>query len=63
MLCSTAATDSGTGTLSLPAAETEPLTRIPAFQAGRQWPLMPVPDGILWFWIGSHADYDKLLNR
>jgi len=20
-----------------------------------------VPDGILWFWIGSHADYDRLV--
>jgi mRNA-degrading endonuclease RelE of RelBE toxin-antitoxin system len=20
------------------------------------------PDGILWFWIGSHADYDSLLH-
>ena len=20
------------------------------------------PDGILWFWIGSHADYDRMLN-
>ena len=19
------------------------------------------PEGVLWFWIGSHADYDKLL--
>ena len=19
------------------------------------------PEGIIWFWIGSHADYDKLL--
>ena len=19
------------------------------------------PEGIVWFWIGSHADYDKLL--
>ena len=19
------------------------------------------PDGVVWFWIGSHADYDKLL--
>jgi hypothetical protein len=19
-------------------------------------------DGLLWFWIGSHADYDKLLR-
>jgi hypothetical protein len=22
---------------------------------------IPVPTGIVWFWIGSHADYDKLL--
>lgn len=21
-----------------------------------------VPEGVLWFWIGSHADYDKLLG-
>jgi hypothetical protein len=21
-----------------------------------------VPDGALWFWIGSHADYDKLIG-
>lgn len=21
-----------------------------------------VPDGLLWFWIGSHSDYDKLLD-
>lgn len=21
------------------------------------------PDGILWFWIGSHADYDKILKQ
>ena len=20
-----------------------------------------VPDGILWFWIGNHADYDRLV--
>jgi hypothetical protein len=23
---------------------------------------LDVPDGILWFWIGSHADYDKLVG-
>lgn len=22
---------------------------------------IPVPDGVLWFWVGSHAEYDKLL--
>jgi len=21
-----------------------------------------VPDGVLWFWIGTHSDYDKLLG-
>ncbi len=21
-----------------------------------------VPDGLLWFWIGSHSEYDKILN-
>jgi hypothetical protein len=20
-----------------------------------------MPDGVVWFWIGSHADYDKLI--
>ncbi len=23
---------------------------------------VPVPDGVQWFWIGSHAEYDKLLG-
>lgn len=22
---------------------------------------MPVPDGVLWFWIGTHTEYDRLL--
>jgi hypothetical protein len=21
-----------------------------------------VPEGLLWFWIGSHADYDKIIE-
>jgi len=21
-----------------------------------------VPEGVLWFWIGTHSDYDKLLR-
>jgi hypothetical protein len=21
-----------------------------------------VPEGVLWFWVGSHADYDKLVG-
>lgn len=23
---------------------------------------VPVPDGVQWFWIGSHAEYDRLLS-
>lgn len=23
---------------------------------------IPVPDGVQWFWIGSHTEYDKLLG-
>jgi len=23
---------------------------------------IPVPEGVQWFWIGSHADYDSLLG-
>lgn len=23
---------------------------------------IPVPDGIQWFWIGTHAEYDRLLT-
>ena len=23
---------------------------------------IPIEVGVQWFWIGSHADYDKLLN-
>jgi len=21
-----------------------------------------IPEGLLWFWIGSHADYDKIIE-
>jgi hypothetical protein len=21
------------------------------------------PEGVVWFWIGAHAEYDKLLNK
>jgi len=21
-----------------------------------------IPEGLLWFWIGSHADYDKIID-
>jgi hypothetical protein len=24
---------------------------------------IPVPDGVQWFWIGSHAEYDQILSK
>ncbi len=31
----------------------------------REWRVLGVKDGdnIVWFWIGSHSEYDKLLKR
>jgi hypothetical protein len=23
---------------------------------------VPVPDGLVWFWIGTHAEYDRLIK-
>ncbi len=23
---------------------------------------IPIPEGVQWFWIGSHAEYDRLIN-
>ena len=44
--------------LSLGAARETDLTGIQGYRAlGRD-----VPEGILWGWIGSHAEYDKLLK-
>ncbi len=33
-------------------------------RVGLSWRALAVQDGesIIWFWIGSHADYDKLLH-
>jgi hypothetical protein len=41
-------------------------------KAGRYWSVrvgyhhravaVEVPDGLLWFWIGSHEDYSKLMG-
>jgi hypothetical protein len=32
-------------------------------RVGRQYRAlaMEAPDGLLWFWIGTHAEYDRLL--
>ncbi len=25
-------------------------------------PIQELADGVLWFWIGTHADYDRLIS-
>ena len=34
-------------------------------RVGKGWRALGLKenDGIFWFWIGSHADYDKLVNQ
>ena len=34
-----------------------------AVRVGRQWRALGVdtPDGILWFWIGRHDEYDRII--
>jgi putative hemolysin len=38
---------------------------IVAVRIGLHWRALGVREGgtVIWFWIGSHADYDKLLTR
>lgn len=42
---------------------TEPIYSV---RIGRSWRALGLqrnPDHMLWFWIGSHAEYDSLLRR
>jgi hypothetical protein len=36
-----------------------------SIRVGIGWRAMGVidNDGIIWFWIGSHTDYEKLINK
>lgn len=41
--------------------QTEPIYSV---RVGRGWRALGLrdDDGMLWFWIGSHADYDRILK-
>lgn len=45
-----------------PVHPVEPLYSV---RVGRSWRALGLleGDGIYWFWIGSHSDYDKLLSQ
>ena len=50
---------------SHPALHLKKTGRYWSVRAGISWRALAVEDGgdLVWFWIGSHSDYDKLLIR
>ncbi|RUV34150.1 hypothetical protein EOD29_31980, partial [Mesorhizobium sp. M1A.T.Ca.IN.004.03.1.1] len=47
-----------------PSLHVKRVGRFWSARVGASWRALAVSDGddIIWFWIGSHADYDKLLK-
>ena len=64
-------TSSGGSSLRPPEARS-PASSLHLKKIGRFWSArvgahyralaVEAPDGLVWFWIGSHADYDRLLG-
>jgi len=51
---------------SLQFKRVHPTDPIYSVRIGRGWRAVGLqrgPDQMLWFWIGSHADYDRLLQQ
>ena len=58
---------SGYGTPAIPASKFKPIhSREPIYSVriGISWRALGLWEGdtVNWFWIGSHADYDKLIE-
>ncbi len=49
---------------SLHFKKVDDVRRLWSVRVGLQYRALGVekPDGILWFWIGTHAEYDRLLS-
>lgn len=47
-----------------PSLYFEPIGRFWSVRVGLHYRALrvSVPDGVLWFWIGTHAEYDRLLG-
>ncbi len=47
-----------------PSLHFKKVGRYRSVRVGRQYRALGVeiPEGVLWFWIGSHAEYDRLLS-
>jgi hypothetical protein len=48
-----------------PSLHFKQIGRFRSVRVGLHWRALAVQqeDDIVWFWIGSHADYDKLLEQ
>ena len=48
-----------------PSLHFKQIGRLWSVHVGLGWRALAVRDGddLVWFWIGSHADYDKLIKR
>ncbi|OLP59436.1 hypothetical protein BJF93_12015 [Xaviernesmea oryzae] len=47
-----------------PSLHLKEVGRFWSVRVGRQWRALAVRNGhdLVWFWIGSHADYDRLIG-
>jgi hypothetical protein len=47
-----------------PSLHFKSLGRFWSARVGKSWRALAIKDGedLIWFWIGSHADYDKLVK-
>ncbi|MFT4181344.1 MAG: hypothetical protein QM636_05425 [Rhizobium sp.] len=47
-----------------PSLHFKPVGRFWSARVGISWRALAIADGddLIWFWIGSHTDYDKLLR-
>lgn len=47
-----------------PSLQFKPVGRYWSVRAGLQYRALAIKDGddLIWFWIGSHADYDRLVK-
>ena len=50
---------------SLQFKQVHPTLAVYSVRVGAHWRAVGVKrqDGMVWFWIGSHSDYDKLLSQ
>jgi hypothetical protein len=48
-----------------PSLQLKKVGRVWSARVGAHYRALAVeaPDGFVWFWIGSHADYDRLLGE